>query len=288
MRCVVWLAIVLNMSLGRDDEPAPGPPQNAPLVLSPKAQSTSDHTGARTISAPLTEELARLKEEQESLRLLLNRPPSEQPGDADTSTDSAKRLRMQLDQLSSELTRKQNRPSGEMSKKPGRNRLAAPGAAKGTPSSVVSSLTDERARAAAGSLKTSDVNVKPVDPIALGQVLLRMEDYEGAVRAFRAVEFAKLRADERAYVQYLLATALRSAGQSQEALPLYREVANSKADAMIAEYARWQLSLMQWQRDLEAQLATLRERRKAIGADSAPDPHDLIESGRLEAAKESP
>jgi tetratricopeptide (TPR) repeat protein len=156
------------------------------------------------------------------------------------------------------------------------------------PPALVSSLTSEPAMPAGGSSKKSDATSKPVDPLALGQVLLRMEDYDGAIRAFRVIDFSKLRADDRAYAQYLLASALRAAGRGQEALPLYREVANSRADAMIADCARWQLSLLQWQQDLQSQLDTLRQRRKSLESSALSPSAATQDTGRRETVKESP
>jgi tetratricopeptide (TPR) repeat protein len=243
-----------------------------------------DQTDSLTAPVPaLTNELDLLKTEQESLRALLGDAPSKRPGDSNRNAESAKRLRMQLDQLTADLAVRQNQSRAQ--KKRDSSGSAGP-EAQGKPVSAVSELFEDEMTPSAAERQASGRAGKPVDPLALGQVLLRMEDYDGAVQAFRAVEFAKLRSDDRAYAKYLLATALRSAGQTHEALPLYREVANSKADSMIAECARWQLSLLQWRRDLETQLDALRQRRKSLASDDAAQLPNALDTGQPDADKE--
>jgi tetratricopeptide (TPR) repeat protein len=239
-------------------EPEPGEPGQ--LILIPAQPPPAKQTKASPNAATsLTQEIERLKHEQESLQSLLNAEPAQRPSEP-TSGDSAKRLRTQLDQMASEVARNQARAAATP-KKVNESPPTPPAPEPVHNRGVVSELTSRPGNAPA---KKSETRIKPADPIALGQVLLRMEDYDGAVRAFRAADMSKLRSEDRAYAQYLLATALRVSGHSQESLPLYREVANSRADPVIAECARWQLSLLQWRQDLETQLESLRQRRRTL------------------------
>lgn len=81
-----------------------------------------------------------------------------------------------------------------------------------------------------------------VDPLGLAQSLFQTGDYEGALKAFRQVEVSSLKPQEKAGVHYLRATCLRKLGMFDEASALYQQVAATKADEMLADCARWQLS----------------------------------------------
>lgn len=105
---------------------------------------------------------------------------------------------------------------------------------------------------------------QPLDPLELAQALYQGGDYDGALAAFRRVDLAGLKAEERVPVQYLIATCLRKKGRLDEALTLYREVANSRGDPVLAECAQWQIGTLRWQRELDGQLHALRQRRQAL------------------------
>jgi hypothetical protein len=105
---------------------------------------------------------------------------------------------------------------------------------------------------------------KAVDPLALAQALFRLGNYAGALQAYRALPLEGLKAEERAPVQYMIATCLRKSGQVDESTTLYREVANSRGDEHLAACAQWQLQLMRWHKDSTDQLKRLRERRDVL------------------------
>ena len=113
IQSAVWIALILHTPIGCADDPAPSvearPMQSEKeslLLISKPADAAEPHVQDST----LAEEVERLKRDQESLRSLLTQTPSETSGPADAHTDSARRLRLQLDQLTAELARWQNRP----------------------------------------------------------------------------------------------------------------------------------------------------------------------------------
>jgi hypothetical protein len=116
----------------------------------------------------------------------------------------------------------------------------------------------------AAAKSDADVTTKPVDAMGLAQALFRTGDYEGALSAYRLLDPKSLGKADRPGVQYMTATCLRKLGKTDEAANLYREVANSKDDEALADCAQWQLSALRWRRDLEAQLAKVRQRRQAL------------------------
>jgi hypothetical protein len=112
--------------------------------------------------------------------------------------------------------------------------------------------------------KTFPVPEQPLDPLGLAEVLYQSGDVEGALKAFRRIDLTSLRAEERVPVQYLIATCLRKTGKPDDATALYREVANSRTDPILAECAQWQLSSLRWQREADAQMNSLKQRQLAV------------------------
>jgi hypothetical protein len=100
----------------------------------------------------------------------------------------------------------------------------------------------------------------PVDPIALAQALYRTGDYEGALATYRLINPNTVDRPNRIGIQYMIATCLRKVGKKEEAATLYREVANSHDDNFLADCAKWQLSALEWRRDIEGRLETLRNK----------------------------
>jgi len=82
--------------------------------------------------------------------------------------------------------------------------------------------------------------------------------------AYRRVPTRGSLAEERAPVQYMIATCLRKLGKRDEAAKVYREVVGIKDDPFIADCARWQLQTLTWRKDVDTQLAALRQRRKGL------------------------
>jgi hypothetical protein len=107
-----------------------------------------------------------------------------------------------------------------------------------------------------------DTGSKSIDPLNQAQNLYRTGNFEASLRAFKLVESASLAGEDRAFVQYMIASCLRRLGQMSEATAIYRDVADSREDAFLSECAVWQLSTIRWRKDLEMQLEELRQRRK--------------------------
>ncbi len=101
--------------------------------------------------------------------------------------------------------------------------------------------------------------------MAVAQNYFRAGDYEAALDAYRKVPVRGAPAEERAPVLYMIATCLRKLGKRDEAAKVYRDVVAIKDDPFVADCARWQLETLAWRKDVEAQLAELRQRRKALG-----------------------
>jgi uncharacterized cysteine cluster protein YcgN (CxxCxxCC family) len=65
-------------------------------------------------------------------------------------------------------------------------------------------------------------------------------------------------------VQYLTACCLHKLGKTDEAVTLFREVANAKGDPEVAECAQWQLGAIRWRHDMELEIEQLRQERKLM------------------------
>lgn len=101
----------------------------------------------------------------------------------------------------------------------------------------------------------------PVDPLALANALFGAGDFERALKTYRQINLTGMKPEERVPIQYLIATCLRRQGNTDEAVRIYREVAGSKGDEMVAEAAQWQLQSMRWRQEVEGQIKELRQRR---------------------------
>ena len=107
---------------------------------------------------------------------------------------------------------------------------------------------------------------KVVDPLALGEALFRNGEYAGALTAFRQLDLVEFKAEQRLMVQYLSACCLRKLGKFDEAVALYRDVANAKGDPVVAECAQWELGAVRWRHDIETEIERLRKERKQLAA----------------------
>jgi tetratricopeptide (TPR) repeat protein len=103
-----------------------------------------------------------------------------------------------------------------------------------------------------------------VDPLALGHALFRAGNFDGALRAFRMIDLKGTKADQRAPIQYLIASCLHHLGKTEEAGALYREVANTLGDDPVATCAQWQLAALRWHKQTQERLAEIRLHRAAL------------------------
>ena len=106
--------------------------------------------------------------------------------------------------------------------------------------------------------------IRPLDPLSQAQSLYQTRNFEAALRALKLLDLATFSREDRAFVQYLMASCHRRLGKLSEAAALYREVAEGRDDEFLTECAIWQLSNIRWRQELEAQLEELRLRRKAL------------------------
>jgi Anaphase-promoting complex, cyclosome, subunit 3 len=100
----------------------------------------------------------------------------------------------------------------------------------------------------------------PVDVVQLAQTLFRAERYEEALGVFRSVDLKGKKPEERAPIAYLTADCLHRLGKTDEAIAMLREVASSKGDEHMADYAQWQIENMRWHRDVQNRLTEIRRR----------------------------
>jgi hypothetical protein len=99
------------------------------------------------------------------------------------------------------------------------------------------------------------------DPYLQAQAYFRARQYQESLAALRSLPPESLNLDERLLVQYLSACCLRKLGKLDEAVTLYREVADAREDEFLAECSLWHLSNIGWRRDIEQQLVAIRATR---------------------------
>jgi len=99
---------------------------------------------------------------------------------------------------------------------------------------------------------------------AQAHALFRARQFEDALTALRSVELKGQKAEVRAPVQYLMAMCQLHLARPDEALPLLREVANSRGDDKLAGCAQWHLDMLRWQRDVSDRLQDMRRRREEV------------------------
>jgi hypothetical protein len=103
---------------------------------------------------------------------------------------------------------------------------------------------------------------KLIDPVRYGVLKYQDGNTKAALAAFRLIDPNGQSGEEKAFTQYLVACCLKQQGQMNEAVSLYREIAELKQDPFITECALWQLGAIRQLRELDTQLEQLRVRRK--------------------------
>lgn len=121
---------------------------------------------------------------------------------------------------------------------------------------------DQPQKAKNASVPDSDM-ASSVDPLNLGNTLFRLEKFADALASYRSVDLKAKAAEERAPIQFLMASCLLRLGKNAEAIELLREAANSRNDERTAGYAQWELEMQRWQREVSERLEDLRRRRLA-------------------------
>lgn len=217
------------------------------------------------VGSTLNAELDQLQRERGSLAATRSAPIGELVIPSASVTAERDKLKKQLNGLVSELAR---RPRPE--------ETPAGSGAKGGSKPVGQKRPGQKGRGAKASEDSKSAGPQgPVDPMALGQALFRTGDYEGSLKAFELAKKTVTDPRDRAVIKYLSAACLGKLGNVPESTTLFREVANSKADEVLAECARWQLSSQQWREATTARIAQLRALQTASKTE-ARDP----EAGR--------
>jgi hypothetical protein len=108
-----------------------------------------------------------------------------------------------------------------------------------------------------------DESFKPLDPLGYARALYLAGDVEAALLAFHQIDRDTLPKESRLFVLYMSACYLRDQGRLAEAAGQFREVANSKDDKFLAEYAISQIQMMKDKQELQTQLEQLRAGRKS-------------------------
>jgi hypothetical protein len=104
----------------------------------------------------------------------------------------------------------------------------------------------------------------PIDPLALAHMQMRAEKYEASLASLRRIDLQGKKANERGPILFLTAACLQRVGKVDEAIPMLRDIANSRGDEQIAAYAQWQLEFIRWRKDMTDKLQALRQRRMAL------------------------
>lgn len=103
---------------------------------------------------------------------------------------------------------------------------------------------------------------KPIDLVRAAGNLYKAGDPEGAFETLKVIDTNQLPKEDRAFADYVRAACLRKLGRTNDALKLYRAIADAKDDPFLAESAVVQITAIQSARELETQLEQLKSRRK--------------------------
>lgn len=242
------------------------------------------------LSIVLDTQLDQLRRERESLTAVRSLPISTLPPETAPTSVKVEALQRQLHELLGELARRP-RPEPEpvaTTRKSEPSRSRAPSAKSKrdkAPSRQAHAIESRESR-------VLEASAAPVDSMALAQSLFRTGDYLGALKAFELAGQKTTSAQDRTAVKYFSAACLKKLGNTREAAILFREVANSKADDVLAESAQWQLSAQQWQEATKSRIAHLRELQSsqkpdsgsapAVGSPAPPSPSTIDEGPQAE------
>lgn len=227
--------------------PAPQPPPSAPPRTLPESVK-SGGPAAKVDLERLRQELTKLKTEREALDATLKNTGSEPDRPGSAADVEKAHLRLRLAELLTKMSQRTDT---------GKGRAGAP----------LLPRTDLHLEPSLGKEKGSQgPSAAPNDALALAQALFQAGDHAGALQAYQGISLNGLRPDERAPIQYMIASCYRKLGKVDEALARYREAAAIKGDDFIAECAQWQLDTLQWRHDLELQLEKLKQRRESLEA----------------------
>jgi hypothetical protein len=213
-------------------------------------------TGEKRFSQAEFEELLRqLKTERAALesewKALLKRSADAAPkGDSDTL------FQIQMKDLLKHLQENNHHPSAAPAERQSEVIKVEPSAPK--------AKKEEEAPWPESGTGPMPQTVGPLDTLSQAHTLFRSGQYEEALASFRLVDLKGRKAEARAPIQYLMALCLMHLGKGSEAVPLLREVANSRGDEKVAACAQWQLDMIRWDREIHDALQGLKQRRLAL------------------------
>lgn len=247
---LVTLSVGLGPMLARGQEPA--------------RTDEGDRTAPQVSVAgtSLDAELNQLRRERDSLIAIRNSTPREIDSGSDSVTAQRELLKQQLNGLLTELARRP-RPDQKPAASETGNKAKSSAQQRAS-----KSKRNKFSRSAGDGTKSTDgsqtpATPGPVDAMALAQSLFRTSDYEGALKAFDLARKTTADPHDRVAIKYFSAVCLRKLGNTQESTMLFREVANSKMDEVLAECAQWQLSAQQWRDTTKARIEQLRALQSA-------------------------
>jgi hypothetical protein len=200
---------------------------------------TSGTVKSESESSTINKSLTRLREERETLEKERQGANRDLDAPPDNSASERAKLRIQLLDLMKKIAEKKKEESIPEKKTPSKEILKQP--------------------------NKIDFNetTKPNNKLGLAKNLYRLTDYDGSLRAFRLIDTETLQPEESAFVKYMIGCCLRQLGKAEEAMAIYREVANAAEDEFITECALWQIGSIRYRAELETQLEELRARRKS-------------------------
>ena len=270
-----FLLLLASPALGAEERTTPGvfpastPPEGL-FAVSYSVPEAAKTPSAREISPPepsasamalaeLNTQFQQLKSAREALvaeRLAMN-SLHETSG---SLTDENAKLRVRVRDILTKLAaRKKNQTTGTGSAPP------KSGVPTSQPATKENKSADNEADPPVVPETTStSKGARPLDPLALAHSLFQSGNFEAALKAYRMIELKGMKAEERLPIQYMTATCLKRLDKIDEAITMYREVANSRGDEHLALCAQWQLSALRWQRELLSQLTEVRQRRQAL------------------------
>ncbi len=95
----------------------------------------------------------------------------------------------------------------------------------------------------------------PSEPLLLASYHFRASQIDACLGTIARLDPANLTGGDRIWVSYLKACCLRRQGKLQEAIALYREVAESRIDPFLTESAIWHLGSLRWRQEMQAAIA---------------------------------
>lgn len=104
----------------------------------------------------------------------------------------------------------------------------------------------------------------PVDLLARARALFQAGDVEEALKAYLQIDLAELPEEERAPIQYMIATCCRRLGQLDEAVKWYTVVAKTVGDKELAACAQWQLDGITWTQSFESDIKKMQKQLQGM------------------------